>query len=276
MPVAQGVPTAFDAAHGRRAYCARRRHATLDLYRTRFPGHKTRLSGLLHDGLVPCGPCVAGALETILLEPPGGVVSGDKVAHGGANLIDGLIDAAMDDLLLEGAEEPLRDTIGLGFTDERVAWAHAPEADLVLEVPGHEGAAMVVAQRDAAGSGGAEMAEDGLDRHADGLGRGVAIAAFADVPAGCLGVPVLDHAEQPDLELPPISLDTTLSRGKEARGCRVSRTRRWICRLTGLWAAWAGVARPCCPQASSRRRAWGRWRRGSVGAWRASARWCCG
>src|SRR5271165_4888746 len=159
----------------------------VDLYRTRFPGHKTRLSGLLHDGLVPCGPCVAGALETILLEQPGGVVSGDKVAHGGANLIDGLIDAAMDDLLLEGAEEPLRDTIGLGFTDERVAWAHAPEADLVLEVPGHEGAAMVVAQRDAAGSGGAEMAEDGLDRHADGLGRGVAIAAFADVPAGCLG-----------------------------------------------------------------------------------------
>src|SRR5271165_4158367 len=169
------------------------------VYRTRFPGHKTRLSGLLHDGLVPCGPCVAGALETILLEQPGGVVSGDKVAHGGANLIDGLIDAAMDDLLLEGAEEPLRDTIGFGFTDERVAWAHAPEADLVLEVPGHEGAAMVVAQRDAAGSGGAEMAEDGLDRHADGLGRGVAIAAFADVPAGCLGVPVLDHAEQPDL-----------------------------------------------------------------------------
>src|SRR5271165_2431411 len=170
-----------------------------NLYRTRFPGHKTRLSGLLHDGLVPCGPCVAGALETILLEQPGGVVSGDKVAHGGANLIDGLIDAAMDDLLLEGAEEPLRDTIGFGFTDERVAWAHAPEADLVLEVPGHEGAAMVVAQRDAAGSGGAEMAEDGLDRHADGLGRGVAIAAFADVPAGCLSVPVLDHAEQPDL-----------------------------------------------------------------------------
>ncbi len=48
----------------------------------------------------------------------------------------------------------------------------------------------------------------------------------------------------------------------------------------GLWAAWAGVARPRCPHASLRRRAWALrawalWRRGSVGVWRASARWCC-
>jgi hypothetical protein len=41
---------------------------------------------------------------------------------------------------------------------------------LLLEVLGHEVAAVVVAERQAAGGAGAEVAELAADRHADGLG----------------------------------------------------------------------------------------------------------
>ena len=58
--------------------------------------------------------------------------------------------------------------------DEGVARRHAPEPDLLLEVVGHEVAAVVVAQREAAGGAGAEVAELLADRHADGLGGLVA------------------------------------------------------------------------------------------------------
>jgi hypothetical protein len=67
----------------------------------------------------------------------------------------------------------------------------------LLAVVGHEGAAVIVAQHDAAGGAGGERAGDALDRHAGGLDGGEAVAALGHVPAERLGVPVLDHGEQP-------------------------------------------------------------------------------
>ena len=89
--------------------------------------------------------------------------------------------------------------VGLGLGDEGVARRHAPEPDLLLEDVGHEVAAVVVAQRQAAGGAGAEMAELLAHRHAEGLDRLVAGAMLGHVPAEQLGIPVLDDAEQPDL-----------------------------------------------------------------------------
>jgi len=89
-----------------------------------------------------------------LLDQPLGVVLGDEAADGIAHVIDRLVDPAMDDLLLEGAEEALDDAIGFGLADKGVTWRDAPGADLLLEVIGHEVAAVVVAQRQAAGGAG--------------------------------------------------------------------------------------------------------------------------
>ena len=73
---------------------------------------------------------------------------------------------------------------------------------------------MVVSQRHATGSAGADMAEHSPDRHADGLDGGVAIAALGDMPAECFGVPVLGDAEQPDFAIPN-GHDLGVSRPKE-------------------------------------------------------------
>src|SRR5947209_11441244 len=122
-----------------------------------------------------------------------------QAALASPDLVDGLVDATVHDLLLQRAKESFDDTVRLGLANERVAGAHAPEADLVMEMFGEERAAMVVSQRHATGSAGIDMTEDIAHGHADGLDGGVAIAALGDMPAQRLGVPVLDHAEQPDL-----------------------------------------------------------------------------
>jgi hypothetical protein len=64
---------------------------------------------------------VERAEVAVLLDQPLGVVAGDEVADGLADLVDGLEDAAMDDLLFQRPEQPLDDAIGLGFSDEGVA-----------------------------------------------------------------------------------------------------------------------------------------------------------
>jgi hypothetical protein len=135
----------------------------------------------------------------VLLDQPLGVVAGDEGADGIPRLVDGPEDAAVHDLLLQRAEETLDHAIRLGLADEGAARRHAPEPDLPPEDVGHEGAAVVVAQRQAAGAARAEMAEPLAHRQADGLDRLVAGAALRPVPAGQLGVPVLGDAEQPDL-----------------------------------------------------------------------------
>src|SRR5947207_1778724 len=121
------------------------------MYRTRFFGHKVALSGGPHDGLAAGRSGVARAAQAVLLDQPLGVVAGDEVADGVTDLVDGLVDATMHDLLLQRAKEPFDDAIRFGLAHERVAGGHAPEADLVEEMFGEERTAVVVSQRHAAG-----------------------------------------------------------------------------------------------------------------------------
>src|SRR5208283_6130396 len=107
-------------------------------------------------------------------------------------------DAAVHDLLLEGAEEALDHPVRFRFADEGVARGDAPEADLSLEVVGQEGAAVIVTQREAACGAWTDPTERGANRHADRLRSGIAVAALDDVPVQHFRVPVLDDAEQPD------------------------------------------------------------------------------
>src|SRR5205807_2031312 len=108
-----------------------------------------------HDSLIPGGSGIARTPQSVLLDQPLGVVAGQEVADGITDLVDGLVDATMHDLLLKRAKEPLDDTIRFRLADERVAGGHAPEADLVVEMFGQERAAVVVSQRDPAGGAGA-------------------------------------------------------------------------------------------------------------------------
>src|SRR4051794_15328054 len=127
------------------------------VYRTRFPGHAVALCGASEGRVEVCGTRVEWAKVAVLFDQPLGVVAGGEVADGVADLVDGLEDAAVDGLLLQRAEEPLDDAVRLGFTDEGVARRDAPEPGLLLEVLGHEVAAVVVAEREAAGGAGGEL-----------------------------------------------------------------------------------------------------------------------
>jgi len=70
---------------------------------------------------------------------------------------------------------------------------------LVLEVVGHECAAMVVTECKTACGPGRNGAKLGFNCHADSLGSGVAITNLGNVPPHPFGVPVVDDGEQPDL-----------------------------------------------------------------------------
>src|SRR4051812_21259096 len=61
------------------------------------------LSGGLHDRLVPGCSGITGTAQSVLFDEPLGVVAGDEVANGVADLVDGLVDSAMHDLLLQRA-----------------------------------------------------------------------------------------------------------------------------------------------------------------------------
>src|SRR3954468_1765508 len=169
------------------------------MYRTRLSGQQVALCGALEGLLLPSDAHLGWAAIPVLLDQPLGVVAGDEGPDSVTHVLDGLEDATMDGLLFQGSEQPLDHAVGLGFRDEGIARHQAPELDLLLEDVGHEIAAVVVAQRQAAGSTGAEMDELLAHRHAEGLDRLVAGAVFCHVPAEQIGLPVLGDAEQPDL-----------------------------------------------------------------------------
>ncbi|MEO9190062.1 MAG: hypothetical protein ABI224_08670 [Acetobacteraceae bacterium] len=134
-----------------------RLHRRVKVKRCTAPGFldtRSLLSGGLHEGLVPRCSGIAGTAQVVLL------VAGDEGSDGVAGLVDGPLDSAMHDPLLEGAEEAFDDAIRLGLADEWIAGGHAPEADLVVEMFSEESAAAVVSQRHAAGGAGADVAED--------------------------------------------------------------------------------------------------------------------
>ena len=65
----------------------------------------------------------------------------------------------MDGLLFQRSEQPLDDAVRLRLGHESVAWRDASKPGLLLDVFGHEVAAVVVAEREAAGGAGGEVAE---------------------------------------------------------------------------------------------------------------------
>src|SRR5512132_4687480 len=89
-------------------------------YRTRFFGHKAALGGLVRCDRCghPVPPCFGGASVAVLFQQPVLVVALEVSPDGGAGLLDILVDAPEDDLLLEGADEALGDTVGFGLADE--------------------------------------------------------------------------------------------------------------------------------------------------------------
>src|SRR5215212_2988227 len=172
------------------------------LYRTRFPGQPVSLCGAPEGLVVPGDAHGVWAAVSVLLDQPLGVVAGDEGADSVTDLVDGPEDASVHDLLLQRAEEALDAAVRLGLADEGVARRHAPETGLLLEDVRHEVAAVVVAERQAAGGPGAEVAEPPAHRHADGLDRLEPGAALGHAPAEEFGVPMLGDAEQPDLAVP--------------------------------------------------------------------------
>src|SRR5271165_6712164 len=124
------------------------------VYRTRFFGQAVGLCGAPERLVMPSGASVVRASVAVLLDQPFGVVTGGEGADGVSDFVDGLEDTSVHDLLLEGSEQALDDAIGLRLSDEGVAWRDAPGADLFLESVRHEVAAVIMAQRQAAGGAG--------------------------------------------------------------------------------------------------------------------------
>src|SRR3954467_12512657 len=124
------------------------------VYRPGFSGHKMLLRDRPYWG--ECGepftPGLSRAAVGILLQQPVLVMARDEGPDRAANLLGIAEDPAPHDLLLEGADEPLRHTIGLRLADEGKARRQAEEGDLGLEGVGHKGAAGVVAEQKAAGA----------------------------------------------------------------------------------------------------------------------------
>src|SRR5215218_10936094 len=86
---------------------------TASMYRTRLSGQVVVLCGAPQGLVVPSGAHSIGAAMAVLLDQPLGVVAGDEGADGVADLVDGLEDASVHDLLLQRAEEALDHTIRL-------------------------------------------------------------------------------------------------------------------------------------------------------------------
>src|SRR3954464_8535506 len=94
------------------------RSAALDrLYRPGFSGHKILLCDRPYWGECgePFAPGLSRAAVGILLQQPVLVIARDEGPDRGANLLGIAEDPAPHDLLLEGADEPLRHTVGLGL-----------------------------------------------------------------------------------------------------------------------------------------------------------------
>src|SRR3954469_8186496 len=103
-----------------------------EVYRPGFSGHKILLCGRPYwaECGEPFAPGLSRAAVGILLQQPVLVIARDEGPDRGANLLGIAEDPAPHDLLLEGADEPLRHTVGLGLADEGKARRHAEEGDL--------------------------------------------------------------------------------------------------------------------------------------------------
>src|SRR5512132_1433930 len=151
------------------------------VYRARFFGHKAALCGLVRgDGCGhPVPPCFGGASVAVLFQEPVLVVAIEVRPDGGADLLDVLEDTSENDLLLQRADEALGDAVGFRLTDESEAGRHAEEPQLVLEVLGHEGAAVVVTQQHLARGIRADGSEHPADGQRQRLSGGITVSMLA-------------------------------------------------------------------------------------------------
>src|SRR3954453_7528945 len=101
------------------------------------------------------------------------------------------------EVLLQGADEALRDAIALRLADEGGRALDAEEADLVLEVAGQVVGAMVVAQGETLGRVLLDAAEVAQDALAHRLERLEAVAGAGGMAADALAGAVVDGNEDP-------------------------------------------------------------------------------
>ena len=83
----------------------------MGVYRTRFFGQAVGLCGAPERLVMPSGASVVRASVAVLLDQPFGVVAGGEGADGVSDVVDGLEDTSVHDLLLEGSEQALDDAI---------------------------------------------------------------------------------------------------------------------------------------------------------------------
>ena len=141
------------------------------------------------------------ALEAQLLDEPFGIVAKDEGRNRRTDLVETAKDAAMDDLLLEGAVEALGDAVGLRLGDEREAGRDAPKAQLIEEMVREVLRPMVHPDRQAARNVSSDRAIVLQNSHRERLERREAVAELAHVIADALDVEVLDGDEYP---APPV------------------------------------------------------------------------
>ena len=82
--------------------------------------------GLHHDGLASHGSVNASVPESAFLDQAGGVAARIAVEYRGAGLVDGPVNTAMIDPLLEDSGEPLCGAIGVGVADQPITPGSCP------------------------------------------------------------------------------------------------------------------------------------------------------
>jgi hypothetical protein len=110
-------------------------------------------------------------------EAAGRIVACDECGYRRFYPRDGVEDLAIDDLLLEGAEEPFGHAVGFRLVWEGMAERDAPVGDLAGEVAGDVLRPIICPHRDTARGIGFDPAEASGDGLADRLERGQASLA---------------------------------------------------------------------------------------------------
>jgi len=115
--------------------------------------------------------------------------------------LDVLKDPFIDCLFLEGAIEPLCDSVGFRLADKRKAGVDAPVLGLVQEMVRQILGAMVQAEREPPRHAGLSVAIDVTKPHRDWLQSRIAVAVLGHLPANAFGVPMLDSGKQPNVSV---------------------------------------------------------------------------
>src|SRR5487761_284718 len=137
----------------------------------------------------------------MLLDQPLTVVLVLELEQGQPQLLDGGEVADPEQLLLEGSDEALRNSIALGLAHEGGAGLDAEKAQLGLVVVAHELAAVVVAELEADADLFGIAAENEADALPDGFQRFVSSSPPGGMDTQAFGAAVVDGDEDAGLTL---------------------------------------------------------------------------